>query len=76
MKESLHRAFLEGYQHLRPLPAGYQRLIEGFFVGSVVGTFSFWVANPRAQELLATKVPQIAKEYAAKYNRGEHFWFA
>ena len=76
MKESLHRAFLEGYQSLRTLPDGHQRLIEGFFVGSMVGTFSYWVANPHAQEMLATKVPQIARDYAARFNRGEHFWFS
>ena len=76
MKESLHPAFLDGYQSLRALPEDHQRLIEGFFVGSMVGTFSFWVANPRAQELLATKFPQIARDYAGKFNRGENFWFS
>ncbi len=76
MKENLHRAFLEGYQGLRTLPDGYQRLIEGFFVGSMVGTFSYWVDNPRAQEILVTKVPIIAGDFASKYNRGEYFWFA
>jgi Ser/Thr protein kinase RdoA (MazF antagonist) len=75
MKESLHRACLEGYQGLRTLPDVHQRLIEGFFVGSMVGTFSYWLANPRAQGILATKVPQIARDYAARFNRGEHFWF-
>ena len=73
MKEELHRAFLRGYKSLRALPDGHQRLIEGFFVGSVVGTFSYWVANPRAQEVLARKAPQIARDYAAKFSRGEHF---
>lgn len=76
MKENLHPAFLEGYQSLRTLPDEYQRLIEGFFVGSMVGTFSYWVANPRAQKILATKVRKIARDFAAKYNRGEYFWFA
>jgi Ser/Thr protein kinase RdoA (MazF antagonist) len=75
MKESLHRAFLEGYQSLRALPDGHQRLIEGFFVGSMVGTLSYWVANPQAQETLAAKAPQIASHYAARFNRGEYFWF-
>jgi Ser/Thr protein kinase RdoA (MazF antagonist) len=75
MKESLHSVCLAGYQSLRKLPKGYQRQIEGFFVGSMVGTFCFWLSNPRAQELLARKVPQIARDYAAKFNRGEFFWF-
>lgn len=75
MKEQLQPAFLAGYQRLRPLPDGYERLVEGFFVGSMVGTFSYWVANPRAQALLVSKAPQIARDYAARFNRGEYFWF-
>jgi Ser/Thr protein kinase RdoA (MazF antagonist) len=75
MKKDLHPAFLAGYQSLRPLPAGYQPLIEGFFVGSMVGTFSYWVPDPVATVLLARKVPQIIEEYALKYNQGKRFWF-
>jgi hypothetical protein len=51
-------------------------LIEGFFLASIVGTFSFWAANPRAQELLGKKVPQITEDFAVKFNRGERFWFS
>jgi Ser/Thr protein kinase RdoA (MazF antagonist) len=76
MKEELHRFCLQGYQSLRELPENYQQLIEGFFLGSIVGTFSFWVPNPNAQEILARKVPQITRDYAAKFNQGEHFWFS
>lgn len=75
MKESLHHACLRGYQSLRTLPDNYKRLIEGFFIGSIVGTFSFWVTNPQAQEILVKKVPQIAQDFARKFNQGEHFWF-
>jgi Ser/Thr protein kinase RdoA (MazF antagonist) len=76
MKPELHAACLDSYQRLRPLPAGYERWIEGLWVGSMVGTFSYWVANPNAQELLARKVPQIVRDYTARFNRGERFWFA
>ena len=75
MKEELHRAFLEGYRSQRSFPSEYQRLVEGLFVGSMVGAFSYWVPNPDAAALLSRKVPQIAQEFAVKYNRGEHFWF-
>ena len=75
MEPILHQVFLNSYQQVRCLPDGYQRLVEGFFIGSMVGTFSFWVPNPHAQKLLITKVPQIARDYAVKFNRGEHFWF-
>jgi Ser/Thr protein kinase RdoA (MazF antagonist) len=75
MRPDLHPAFLKGYQSLRSFPAGYQRLVEGLFIGSMVGAFSFWVPNPRANDLLMRKVPQITQAYAVKYNRGESFWF-
>ena len=75
MKVNLHQDFLKGYRSLRALPGNYQRLVEGFFVGSMVGTFSYWVANPRAEKILRTRVPQIAEDFAVKFNRGEHFWF-
>jgi hypothetical protein len=75
MKPFLHQSFLEGYQTIRTLPADYQRQIEGFFVGSMVGTFSYWVDNPKAQKILIKKVPQIVNDYAVKFNRDEMFWF-
>ena len=76
MKEELHRFCLQGYQSVRGLPVNYQQMIEAFFIGSIVGAFSFWVPNPNAQEILARKVPQITRDYAAKFNQGEHFWFS
>ena len=76
MKPELHAACLDSYQRLRFLPADYERWIEGLWVGGMVGTFSYWVANPNAQELLARKVPEIVRDYAARFNRGERFWFA
>jgi Ser/Thr protein kinase RdoA (MazF antagonist) len=75
MKRQLHSICLESYESVRGLPDGHERQIEGFFVGSVVGTFSYWVSNPRAKKLLARKVPQVAMEYASKFNNGECFWF-
>jgi Ser/Thr protein kinase RdoA (MazF antagonist) len=76
MKVELHRFCLQGYQSLRELPENYQQMIEGFFIGSVVGTFSFWIPNPRCQEILVKKVPQITNDFAIKFNRNERFWFS
>jgi len=75
MNPVLHPVFLENYQKLMPLPPGYERLIEAFFLGSTVVTFSFWVTLPEGQEELVRKIPFIAQEYAAKFNRDERFWF-
>lgn len=76
IKEPLHQVFLDGYQSVRVLPDGYQHLIEGFFVGSDVGMLSYWVSIPKAQEGLTRYAPKFAREYAAKFNRGEFFWFS
>ena len=76
MKPHLHGSFLDGYRGVRGLPDGYERSIEGFFVGGMIGTFSYWVANPNMQKALARRAPSIAREYASKYNRGEPFWFS
>ncbi len=75
MKRHLHGAFLESYACYRPLPDDYQRVTEALSVGGIVGTFSYWVANPDAQELLARKVPQLVRDFVVKFNRGERFWF-
>jgi Ser/Thr protein kinase RdoA (MazF antagonist) len=75
MKPELHADCLAGYRSVRPLPAGHEAWIEGLFLGSIVGTFSFWAANPAAQDSLRRKVPQVVRDYAEKFNRGELFWF-
>jgi hypothetical protein len=75
MNPSLHPVFLERYATFMPLPLDYPRLIEAFFLGSMVATFSFWVPLPRMEEEMVRKVPLIAREYAARFNRDERFWF-
>lgn len=75
MRPALHSVFLEAYQTRMPLPPGHGRLIEGFFVGAMVMTFAFCLRLPEAQEQLVHKIPLIAQEYAAKFNRDERFWF-
>ena len=76
MKPRLHGAFLDSYASHRPFPEDYEEIIEGLWIGSMVGTFSYWVANPNAQELLARKLPQIVGDFVCKYNRGERFLFS
>ena len=73
---SLHPVFVVNYDRLFSLPRSYGRLIEAFFIGGYVGTFALWVADPEAQEVLAQRVPYIAREFAARFNRDERFWFA
>jgi hypothetical protein len=75
MNPALHPVFLESYREWMPLPSNYERLIEAFFLGGMVMTFSFWVRLPEMQEELVHKIPLIAQEYAARFNRDERFWF-
>lgn len=70
-----HPIFLEQYSRYQPLSRGYERLIEAYFLGSYVVTFSLWISDADSQETLIQRVPLIAREYAAYFNRGEHFWF-
>jgi len=72
---ALHPIFLDNYAKWLPLPKNYMRMIEGFFIASYVVTFSFWLDNPAAQETLVQRVPYIAQEFAARFNRDEYFWF-
>jgi Ser/Thr protein kinase RdoA (MazF antagonist) len=75
MKENLHQSFLRGYKSLRILPDDYKEWIEGFFIGSMVGTLSYWVPNPQTQNRLREKAPNIAQKFSKKFNQGERFWF-
>jgi Ser/Thr protein kinase RdoA (MazF antagonist) len=75
-REDLRPLLLEEYQkHIR-LPKNWQALLEGLYLASMVGTFSFWINSPEAQENLVRRVPLIAREYAAKFNYDERFWFS
>jgi Ser/Thr protein kinase RdoA (MazF antagonist) len=72
---TLHPVFLVNYDRLFALPQDFGRLIEAFFIGGYVGTLALWVSDPDAQETLAQRVPYIAREFAARFNRDERFWF-
>jgi Ser/Thr protein kinase RdoA (MazF antagonist) len=75
-REDLRPLVLEAYQAQMKLPAHWQTLLEGLYLASMIGTFSFWVSIPEAQEELVRRAPLIAQEYAARFNADEHFWFA
>lgn len=76
MKPDLIPECIAGYEHVRPLPDGYERLVEGLFLGSIVSTFTFWAQRPESSELLKSKVPQVVRDFAIPFNRGGGFWFA
>jgi Ser/Thr protein kinase RdoA (MazF antagonist) len=71
-----HPIFLENYTRCFPLVQGYERLVEGYFLGSSVVTFALWISDVESQEALIQRVPLIAREFAARFNNDEHFWFA
>jgi Ser/Thr protein kinase RdoA (MazF antagonist) len=75
VRTAYHPIFLESYQKYCSLPPEYERLVEAYFLGSYVVTFSLWISDNDSQETLIQRVPLIAQEYAARFNREEHFWF-
>lgn len=70
-----HTDFLQNYTQFMPLPGGYERLLEGYFVASYIATFALWVEDAQSQETFVQRVSYIAREYAARFNRDERFWF-
>lgn len=72
---TLHDIFLVNYDRFFPLPARFEELIEGYFVGGYIGTLSFWVNDPEAQEVFMRRAPYAVEQFAAPFNRGERFWF-
>ncbi|MFM7427088.1 MAG: phosphotransferase enzyme family protein [Elainella sp.] len=46
IEAALRPQFFEGYASLRPLPAGYQSVVEAFFIGATVENFAFHSSNP------------------------------
>jgi Ser/Thr protein kinase RdoA (MazF antagonist) len=75
VRTSFHPIFLEHYQRYFSMPKGQERLIQAYFLGSSVVTFSLWISDADSQETLVQRVPIIAQEYAARFNRDEPFWF-
>lgn len=75
LEPHLHADFLEGYQTLRPLPIGYHRIVEAFFISSTVENFAFLSANPHEHEGLSQAVPQVVHQHIHPYLEGKAFLF-
>jgi len=75
VRTTFHPVFLEQYTQFVPLPPGYERLLEGYFLASYIATFSLWVSDIKSQETFIQRVSYISREYAARFNRDERFWF-
>lgn len=71
-----HPIFIEQYTKFVPLPPGYERLLEGYFLASYIATFSLWISDTKSQETLIQRVAYIAREYALRFNQDKRFWFS
>lgn len=72
----LHRpAFFEDYTKFRPLPENFETLIEGLYVGSMLGTFAYALARPKDRNWLQTRLPHFVEQQVEPFLNGEHFWF-
>ncbi len=74
MRRDLQDLFLVNYQRFIHLPKGYERFIEGLYIGSMASTFAIWLDDPDSQETIIRRVPVIAREYAGRFNQDERFW--
>lgn len=74
-RTAFHPILLDNYAQFAPLPPGCERLLEGYFLASYIATFSLWVSDIKSQETFIQRVAYIAREYAARFNRDERFWF-
>ncbi len=75
VRTAFHPIFLDQYTQFFSLPPGYERLLEGYFLASYIATFSHWISDIKSQEILIQRVAYISREYAARFNRNERFWF-
>ena len=75
IQPEFHLTFLNNYRHFFRLTPDAERLIEGYFVASMIDTFSFWMDNPDAQEILVNRVPRITIQFATPFTLDERFWF-
>lgn len=75
IRTAFHPIFIDHYTQFFPLPPGYERLSEGYFLASYIATFALWISDPRSQEVLIQRVAYIAREYAARFTQDERFWF-
>lgn len=75
LQPQMRSDFLVGYQSLRSLPTNYQRIVEAFFISSIVENFAFLSANPREHEWLSNAVPDVAHNNFRPYLQGEAFLF-
>jgi Ser/Thr protein kinase RdoA (MazF antagonist) len=75
IRQEFHPAFLAGYEQYMQLPADFARQIEGFYIGSMLGTLVFMLNRPDLQENFVRRASILSKEYAARFNLDERFWF-
>jgi Ser/Thr protein kinase RdoA (MazF antagonist) len=71
---ALRHHFLDGYQECRHLPAGFPRLLELFFVASVLGYYAFILPDPGHHEWISSHLPRFVETVCHRLLRGEEFF--
>lgn len=74
-KREIHKKILESYAQHSPLPENYQREIEGFMLGSLVGSLVFMLPRKETHGWIRNRLPQIIQERAQKFIQGQAYWF-
>ncbi len=73
-RRDLRATLLDEYRQGFPLPANAPRLLEGYYIGSMIGTLAMLVDRPEAQENLVRRASILAQEFATRFIREEYFW--
>lgn len=74
-KREIHKKILESYAQHSPLPENYQREIEGFMLGSLVGSLVFMLPRKETHGWIRNHLPLIIQERAQKFIQGKAYWF-
>lgn len=70
----LRACFLDGYCKRRSLPPNYQRLVEAFFIISVLGHYTFILPDPAQHEWLYENIPRMLRTIGRQFLHEEPFF--
>lgn len=72
---ALRQFFINGYLEHRTLPQDFSRIIEAFFIISILGYYAFILPDPGHNEWISTHFPTVAETVCSRFIREEPFFF-
>lgn len=75
LSDENRRRFIKGYKNIYSLPNDYEKLIEGFFVLSVIDNMLFLSSNPEEYDHIKNMVNYLCDYVISKYKNNDRFIF-